>query len=318
MKKLTNSEVIEKINTYCDYDTSLVDYKNSATKLCLICHQEENGVEHGIFCTTIGHLKQGHGCPKCGTKKRISKRVMSLENFIERARNVHGDKYDYSKVEYKQAHTKICIICPKHGEFWQTPASHLQGKKCPKCSKPHSKYTKDAFIKKAKEVHGDKYDYSKVEYINSQTKVCIICPKHGEFWQKPNDHLCGKGCPKCNESHLEKSVEGMLIKEKVKYIYQYKTQWLGKQSLDFYLPDYNIGIECQGTQHFGVGKWAENDNIIERDKKKFSLCNDNQVDLIYLIDKKNKSYVKEDIIDRNKIFIDLNDIILYINEKKKG
>lgn len=250
-------------------------------------------------------------------------RKKTFEEFVQEAKLRHPNEgYIYDESTYVNTHVPTRIICPKHGEFWTTPKSHLLYE-CRACSyeKRSKNYmlTTEEFIDKAKKVHGqDKFDYRKVEYKGTLVPVCIICPKHGEFWQKPNDHLCGKGCPKCNESHLEKSVEGMLIKEKVKYIYQYKTQWLGKQSLDFYLPDYNIGIECQGTQHFGVGKWAENDNIIERDKKKFSLCNDNQVDLIYLIDKKNKSYVKEDIIYRNKIFTDLNDIILYINEKKKG
>ena len=303
MKKLTNSEVIEKINAYCDYDTSLVDYKNSATKLCLICHQEENGVEHGIFYTTIGHLKQGHGCPKCGMKKRISKRVMSLETFIERARKVHGDKYDYSKVEYKQAHTKVCIICPKHGEFWQTPASHLQGKKCPKCSKPHSKYTKNAFIKKAKEVHGDKYDYSKVEYINSQTKVCIVCPKHGEFWQTPSEHLRKCGCKFCKESYLESEIRIFLIENNINFKYDVRDiEWLKPLTYDFYLPDYNIAIECQGEQHFMPIKHFGGDKMfkkrIEYDIEKYNISKKHNVNLIYY---SNFKYDDNIITDKNEL-----------------
>lgn len=123
---------------------------------------------------------------------------LTLNEFIEKARNVHGDKYDYSKVVYVNCTTKVCIICPKHGEFWERPSDHLRGHGCPKC-KGVCKNTNETFIEKARKVHSDKYDYSKVEYVNNKTKVCIICPKHGEFWQKPNCHLSGDRCPNCSK-----------------------------------------------------------------------------------------------------------------------
>ena len=130
----------------------------------------------------------------------MSKRI-STEYFINKAREVHGKKYDYSKTNYVDAKTKVCIICHKHGEFWQTPSNHLNGQGCPKCGiesrQKTQSSTKDEFVKKAREVHGGKYDYSKVDYVNNSTKVCIICPKHGEFWQIPSNHLKGQGCPKC-------------------------------------------------------------------------------------------------------------------------
>ena len=122
---------------------------------------------------------------------------MSNEDFIAKAYSLHGDKYDYSKVEYINSKTKVCIICPVHGEFWITPNEHLLGHGCKKCYHDRKKITTEEFIRRAKEIHGDKYDYSKVEYVNSFVKVCIICPKHGEFWQTPHGHLKGNGCPKC-------------------------------------------------------------------------------------------------------------------------
>ena len=100
--------------------------------------------------------------------------------FIEKARKVHGNKYDYSKVEYHNNHEKVCIICPEHGEFWQTPKNHLKGCNCPKCSNVY-KMSNEEWIEKAREIHGDKYDYSKTHYISNKLKVKIICPKHGEF-----------------------------------------------------------------------------------------------------------------------------------------
>ena len=175
------------------YDYSKVEYKNNRTKVCIICP------EHGEFWQAPdGHLS-GCGCPKCADLQRIKTRSSTTEEFIKKAREVHGDRYDYSKVDYTKASKKVCIICPEHGEFWQTANAHLCGAKCPKCVGGVRSNTDD-FVKKAREVHGDKYDYSKVEYVNSTTKVCIICPKHGEFLQKPVDHLSGSNCPICSGS----------------------------------------------------------------------------------------------------------------------
>ena len=128
-------------------------------------------------------------------------RKLTTEEFIERARSVHGVKYDYSKVEYINKRTKVSIICKEHGEFKQFPADHLNGCSCPKCSqiKRNEKQSRTLsdFIKTALKIHGNKYDYSKVEYKNANTKVCIICPEHGEYLQRAADHLLGRGCPKC-------------------------------------------------------------------------------------------------------------------------
>lgn len=116
--------------------------------------------------------------------------------FIEKARKLHGDKYDYSKVEYITSKEKVCIICPEHGEFWQRADKHLMGQGCPQCATNH-KGTLERFIERASKIHNNKYDYSKAVYINNSTKLCIICPEHGEFWQSPHDHLKHKGCPQC-------------------------------------------------------------------------------------------------------------------------
>ena len=118
---------------------------------------------------------------------------LTTEEFIKKAREVHGDKYDYSKVEYVFNKTEVCIICREHDEFWQKPKNHLSGYGCPICSGRKKMRTSD-FIKKARSVHGEKYDYSKVEYNGNSEKVCIICPEHGEFWQRAGEHLKGKGC----------------------------------------------------------------------------------------------------------------------------
>ena len=124
---------------------------------------------------------------------------ITTEQFIEKARKIHGDKYDYSKVEYTKANKKVCIICPEHGEFWQVANTHLNKCGCPECGRQNNrKQTTEDFIKRAIEIHGDKYDYTKTIYKGAYEPICIICPVHGEFWQTPTSHLNGKhGCKQC-------------------------------------------------------------------------------------------------------------------------
>lgn len=125
----------------------------------------------------------------------------TTETFIEKAKIKHGNKYDYSKVHYINSKTKVCIICPKHGEFSQRPNDHLVGKGCKECYNERRGETQRsnsaAFIEKANSIHNNKYDYSKVDYVNTHTEVCIICPIHGEFLVEPASHLVGKQCKEC-------------------------------------------------------------------------------------------------------------------------
>jgi hypothetical protein len=163
---------------------------------------------------------------------------LNTEKFIERAKNIYGNKYDYSKVEYKTSGEPVVIICPIHGEFTKTPnkfISNVNPQGCPKCGRQSMKEkitdTKDIFLDKATEKFGNKYDYSKVSYVNSNTKVKIICPIHGEFEQTPSRHIHGAtGCPKCGGSEkrsTEKFIELAKIQHGNKYDYSkvdYKNQ----------------------------------------------------------------------------------------------
>ena len=175
------------------YDYSQTAYVNMHTKVTIICPI------HGIFLQNPQTHVSGSGCPKCKRDKHIERITKGLPYFLERAHEVHGDKYDYSKVEYVNRQKKVCIICPKHGEFYQSPESHVQGHGCIRCGNSQEKkhLTNNEFIKRAKEIHGNKYDYSKVKYKNSTEKICIICSNHGEFWQRPSEHLKGSGCYTC-------------------------------------------------------------------------------------------------------------------------
>lgn len=164
-------------------------------------------------------------------------------------------------------------------------------------------FSTDEFIKKSKEINGDKYDYSLVEYNGCKNKVKIICKKHGIFEQMPYKHLNGHGCPICSSSHLENNVKNKLDENNIKYIYQCNKntfKWLNKQSLDFYLPEYNIAIECQGEQHYkpvdfaGKGnEWAEKrfEYIKRLDDDKHKQCLEHNIKMLYV----NKNNFEENI-----------------------
>ena len=137
-------------------------------------------------------------------------RKLTQNEFVEKAIKIHGNKYDYSKVDYKVNYIKVEIICLKHGPFFQTPNSHLNNRGCMRCKcENQSKFQRsntDDFIKKAKLIHGDRYDYSKVDYVNCDTKTKITCKIHGSFYKSPTHHLMGEGCFKCSDENFLKLV----------------------------------------------------------------------------------------------------------------
>ena len=169
------------------YDYSKFIYIDSKTKGEIICP------EHGSFWQTPQSHVRGNACPLCANKKRGGK--SSIDQFVKKSIRIHGYKYNYSKVKYINAQTKITIICPIHGEFQQTPQAHLNGQGCPKCYGRN--YTMEELITECHKVHSNKYDYSKLNVKNKQEKGKIICPIHGEFWQTITKHLQGQGCPAC-------------------------------------------------------------------------------------------------------------------------
>lgn len=177
-----------------------VDYVNDKTKVTIICPI------HGRFeIRPNAFVRSKYGCPKCGSMnggiERGRNSRKSLDEFVNGAKVVHGDKYDYSKVDYVNNSTKVCIMCPRHGEFWQTPLNHLNGYGCPKCGNEskgeHNRKLFEEFERSAKLVHGSKYEYDGGTYVSLAEKTRIICPKHGEFWQTPHNHVRGHGCPYC-------------------------------------------------------------------------------------------------------------------------
>lgn len=270
------------------YDYSEAVYVNAKTKVKIICPK------HGPFYQLPLNHAQGTGCPTCGAESTGQKLAITKEDFVRRAIAIHGDKYDYSKVEYTTGAVKVPIICKEHGEFLATPYSILAGHGCPYCAGVIA-LDNEEFIRRSNEVHDGIYDYSKVNYINNHEKVCIICHKknkygkeHGEFWQNPSSHMKGSGCPKCHSPHLEKQIRAFLGHKIIQFEEQQTFDWLNDvrhMYLDFFIPEYGVAIECQGIQHFKpYDVWGGEEglkDIQRRDKLKKKLCEEHGIRVIY-------------------------------------
>jgi len=291
MRKTTIEEFIKKArDIHGDkYDYSLVEYKNNETKIKIICP------EHGVIeQTPNSHLR--HKCIKCVTDKFLS----NVNDFVKKSRNIHGDKYDYSLVEYKGSHKKIKIICPVHGIFEQIPNSHLNGKGCNKCFAKNKCDSNDDFIEKSKEIHGNKYNYSLIEYENVTKKMKIICKKHGTFEQSASYHLRGIGCPICNESKGEKEISKILKNKNIKFKREKRftdCRNILPLPFDFYLPEYNMCIEFDGKQHFIQHKmWTDLITIKKRDEIKNIYCKQNNI-ILHRINYKEINIIEEKLND---------------------
>jgi len=268
-----------------EYDYSLVDYETNYKPVSIICQK------HGPFPKSPQNHLKGQGCPICSeeTNYRGSSQKLSRDEFVKRAQEIHGKNYDYSQVNYKNNREPVQIICPIHGAFPQSPGSHMAGGGCPKCAGFNK--TTDDFIEQSKNIFGDKYDYSKVVYKNAITRVNVICPKHGDFFPTPNQHLGGQGCPVCNESKGERLIDNLLIKHKVEKVRQKRfldctnKPTKGKQCVtlpfDFYLPTLNTIIEFDGQQHFKPVWGEDNFKRLQRlDKIRNQYCKKNGIKLI--------------------------------------
>lgn len=201
-KKTTEQFIIDAIKVHKNkYDYSKVEYKGAMEKVLIICKKCGNK----FWQNPNVHL-MGSGCPKCSHPSKPYSQT-EIENMLSAAnKDKNGNKlYEILPFDYKRKRQKIDFICPIHGKFTMSISSFLKGCKCPKCAHRSYAYSKEEFIEKAKAKHGDKYDYSKVEYKNNHTKICIICPIHGEFWQTPSAHLNTCGCYKCGKMNCSKT-----------------------------------------------------------------------------------------------------------------
>ena len=286
--KLTKEIAKERIDKLLNgnFEYNIDEYVNTSKPFNIKCLKCGN-----VFKRHLNALTYNNTCPYCNGKPR--NRKYNTQEFIKVASQRHNNKYDYSETIYESSDKKVIIICneidafgEKHGKFYVTPHAHIGKMKsgCPKCSGKYKKTTED-FIKESNLVHDNFYDYSKTEYINAKTKTNIICPIHGEFQQTPNNHLNGDGCPVCKQSKYERKIRKFLKENNINFISQYKPVWLGKMSLDFFLPQYNVAIEVQGIQHYKPIKyWGDKETfqkVLDRDNLKRKLCEENNIKLLY-------------------------------------
>jgi hypothetical protein len=217
------------------YDYTNINYVDSTTNIKIKCNTHDEFFNQ----RPAEHLRGKIGCNLCTKNPKVD-----TEYFIKKAKLIHGDKYDYSETSYINSNTKVKIICPTHGTFEQFPNNHYR-QNCPECY--NRNLTSNMFIDKSNNIHKNKYDYSSIEYVSSKNKIKITCKEHGEFEQKPNDHISGKGCPKCGHKYNQMEDE---LKEYIKSLGLEYDENIKKiippLELDIYIPSKSIAIELNG------------------------------------------------------------------------
>lgn len=271
------------------YDYFNVEYKNSIGKINIFCKKHKTH----FFQQANSHLR-GIGCPTCAIEKRSEDQRKTINDFIYQANIIHGGKYDYSESVYVNCKTKVKIFCKEHSNyFYQFPDNHTRGYSgCSKCKgnsiSAANRGTVEDFIIKARRIHGEKYDYSKVEFINHHQKTKIYCNKHKEYFQQTiTSHLTGNGCQKCHESKGENAISIFLDRLSIKYERQKKFETCRdkhKLPFDFFIPKLNTCIEFDGIQHEQVMGYSKGEEKLldtqRKDKIKTKWCNENEVNLL--------------------------------------
>lgn len=277
------------------YDYSLINPESIVdknTKIPILCSQ------HGLFYQSLfQHNKSKYGCRKCMFEIQASKRITPREESIQKAHSLHNHLYIYdhlpNPVLFKD---RVTIICPEHGDFTSSWANHIHKSNptgCPKCKneKLRQKFKKswDLWLLDFIERHGNKYKYPlNPIYNNSDDKILITCPYHGDFLQGIFHHASGTGCPSCKSSSGERAIRHFLEKNDISFIEQYRFEdCRGIQKplvFDFYLPAKNICIEYDGKQHFQPIKWFGGEEAFAksqlRDAIKTQYCQDKKISLI--------------------------------------
>ena len=336
-KRMTLEEFIKKANyihnNFFTYDNLI--YNGVNKKGIVSCPI------HGDFEVRLCNHLSGYNCPTCsklGIKHEINKcnkvnkstKKLSQNDFITKINTIFGsNRYDLSKLEYINYRTPVILICHEtdefgneHGEFSITPSHLLNGQGCSKCARNYHP-TNDEFIKILKIKRNDaNISFEKVKYKSIHEPIILTChekypngEEHGDFLMLPSNFIHNKqNCPKCSIYKMEQDISILLTQNKIQFIEQCGNKilpWIGNYKLDFYLPDYNIAIECQGEQHFRAVEWfggAESfKNTVERDRIKNNLCKNHDINLLYY-----------STVDKNiQTYYCFNDKEILLNEIKK-
>jgi len=331
-KLLPQEEILKRFKEiHCNeqYDYKKVDYVDLKTEVTITCLKPD----HGDFSQKPREHLDGSGCPICAKEKQQNAHRDTRESFIHKATNIHGDLYDYKKVEdvwtnlnnnrhtTTPSQTEVTIICKLHNsEFKQTPNSHLQGNGCRKCGNDKISLklrdNRESFIRKAKDVHGELYDYTRVEDVWSdldnnrnttvpaKTKVTIICKQHGPFYKTPSKHLwrsTNGGCNLCNPSGYSKISIQWLEFMKGYYNIDIKHAENGgehviklddkKYFCDGYVTETNTIFEFNGDFWHGNPKVFERTNINKVTNKSFGELYDHTMKKKQILQSKGYKYI---------------------------
>lgn len=242
------------------------------------------------------------GCPTCKYKYIAQNEKISFEDFKTKATLIHKGKYIYNKDTFTDMHSKVGVVCKKHGLFFTYPHNHLKGSNCPACTNErisqNQTLSKDDFLERSINKHGNKYDYSNVNYVSSGTKVEIVCPIHGSFLQTPHNHWKGEGCPLCAIDNRAFTARISLGEKKIAWFFDqnniiYKKQYRIKDSnikvrsyllADYFLPEYNAIVEYNGEQHYKPISFFGGEKVFkrqqERDMALRQYCKEHKIKLI--------------------------------------
>lgn len=270
------------------------DYLGANEKTLIKC----NNCNHEWLAIPRSTKSSKHGCPKCGQLKANYERA--LQHFLNKF-----DSNKFELIKFESCH-KVIVKCKVCGFIRETTADNIYRYGCPSCGqrKTHDlqKLTKEQFLINAKKVHGDYYDYSKVEVIDYNTKVCIICPEHGEFWQSPRNHYSkGNGCPKCSASHGERIIYNILNNSNINYQYQVKID--NPYNNSYFIVDFKIGnkiIEYNGQQHYisveHFGGELQLNKQKQRDDDLRRYCKENNLELLEITYNESKEEIHNKIL----------------------
>lgn len=308
-KKMSTKEFKDKakkiFKNKFKYDKTDLDNRDKDGKIIVTC------VKHGDFKVTPANHLSGKGCPKCSGK------FLTNEERIEIAkRECDTNQYSFEHTNFYRSKYSTVVTCKFHGDF-PTSYDNFVNKhcRCPECSST-KKLTIEEYERRVNERHSGRYVYHQ-DYESMHESIIITCPIHGDFKKSAQAHLNGQGCPECTKGRylLEDEIEAELKKLNIEYIPQVNKQqfeWLNHFSLDFFIPSLNIAIECQGKQHFGQGGWSNKfdfDEQIERDRRKYNLCKDNGIEILYY------SNIKPTFEYMAEVYTDIQAMIRIIKDK---
>jgi hypothetical protein len=248
MTKLESFKEKANIKYKDKFDYGLItDIQRLDIKVKIICPI------HGEFTQTPEkHLAGKYGCKRCGELASAKAKESTLEVYLQKARAVHGDYYDYSKTVYTSIYDKFTFICPIHGEFQQLASGHLAGYNCIKCRS----ISLNSFITRANKKHSNKYDYSKVSFRLSKDYITIICPVHGAFEQRVDSHLRGSSCPDCSSIGFDKTKPAILYYLKINGGQAYKIGITNRTVEERFTKSELQCIEILATKYYNIGEEA--------------------------------------------------------------